>query len=152
MIRLRHGWYGTPEYQAWQDMKRRCYDKRRRSYRHYGGRGIIVCERWHSFENFIADMGAKPTSDHSLDRKDTNGNYEPDNCRWATEQEQGRNKRNNAVFTIDGITKTQIEWLNQAGIAKSTFNNRIKRGWAVSMALFTPIDPMKRNSYAKEKQ
>lgn len=85
---------GTVEYLTWRRMKRRCYNEREHNYRHYGGRGISVCDRWrNSFENFLADMGQRPSSRHSLDRIDVDGNYEPSNCRWATHLEQARNKR-----------------------------------------------------------
>ena len=84
---------GQPEYTAWQAMRARCRDKKRSGYSYYGGRGIKVCERWDSYESFLADMGPKPTPQHTLDRIDPNKNYEPSNCRWATWEEQGRNHR-----------------------------------------------------------
>src|SRR6266487_1181524 len=93
--KTKHNACNTPEYDAWQNMKSRCYDKNRKQYKDYGGRGILVCERWlNSFENFISDMGIKPSAKHSLDRfPDKNGNYEPANCRWANFYEQSRNTR-----------------------------------------------------------
>jgi len=84
---------GTPEWNAWASMRKRCTNSRNRFYRHYGGRGITVCERWNTYENFLVDMGRRPSPVHSLDRKDNNGNYEPDNCRWATKSEQAKNQR-----------------------------------------------------------
>jgi len=92
-----------PEYQVWQGVRRRCYDTKYLSYSRYGGRGIKVCQRWlDSYENFLNDMGRRPTPAHSIDRIDLNGDYEPSNCRWATVIEQNRNK-SNVVFTEETI-------------------------------------------------
>jgi hypothetical protein len=89
----KHGMEGTPTYQCWIDMRRRCADPTRESYVNYGGRGIKVCERWKKFGNFLADMGKKPP-DKTLDRFPNNdGDYEPGNCRWATPKEQRANQR-----------------------------------------------------------
>lgn len=86
----------TPEYFAWRNMLNRCYNEGVDSFPLYGGRGIAVCERWQGergFENFLADMGPRPSAQHSIDRRESDGNYEPDNCRWATRIEQARNRR-----------------------------------------------------------
>ena len=97
----KHGYFGKgkiklSEYNSWINMKDRCYNPNYESYQHYGGRGIIVCEKWiNSFEDFLNDMGMKPGKGYSVDRIDTNGNYELDNCKWSTQKEQCNNKRNN---------------------------------------------------------
>ena len=89
-----HGHSKTPLYVCWKSMKSRCYNKNRKDYYLYGGRGIIVCDRWiNSYENFLSDMGEKPSAEYSIDRIDVNGNYEPSNCRWATPTEQRLNQR-----------------------------------------------------------
>lgn len=89
-----HGISNTSTYSSWANMLTRCYNKNYHSYQHYGGRGIIVCEEWRkSFDNFLKDMGEKPSKSFTLDRVDPFGNYEPSNCRWATKAEQSRNRR-----------------------------------------------------------
>lgn len=91
---LKHGASALPEYNSWQSMKGRCLNKNNDDYLHYGGRGIKVCKRWiSSFENFYHDMGLRPSRKHSIDRIDNDGNYEPKNCRWSTQDEQTRNRR-----------------------------------------------------------
>lgn len=87
-----HGMTGSPEWLSWRAMHSRCSNPNNPDYKHYGGRGIIVCERWKSFKNFYQDMGQRPER-MTLDRKDVNGNYEPSNCKWSTHQEQALNKR-----------------------------------------------------------
>lgn len=97
----RHGLSETREYARWASMRERCNNPKAHNYHLYGGRGIRVCERWNSFENFIADMGLRPTDTHSIERVDNDGNYEPSNCKWATKLEQSRNRRNTYTAAED---------------------------------------------------
>jgi hypothetical protein len=132
-----HGLAGTRVYIIWQRMKDRCSKPDDESYQYYGARGVKVCEKWSdSFEAFFADMGQPPSSKHSIEREDTNGNYEPGNCRWATSTEQGRNRRNNLRLTIDGETRCAAEWAEARGISPFTIYTRIRRGSTHFEAVF----------------
>lgn len=125
----------TPTYVAWQGMKARCQNARRKDWHLYGGRGIKVCERWEDFALFLEDMGERPPG-MTLDRVDANGNYTPDNCRWATPSDQARNRRCNVVIEHQGQRRTMAEWCELKGIAQSTLWNRLNRlGWPVERAL-----------------
>lgn len=124
-----HAGSKTPEWNTWQGMRQRCYNQKNKKYPLYGGRGVTVCDRWlNSFEAFRSDMDLKPSSAHSLDRIDVNGNYEPLNCRWATPKVQSNNTRETQHVTIDGETKPLQYWIDQFGIAGQTVRNRIRSG------------------------
>lgn len=125
--RTTHGLSQTRGYQAWISMHRRCYSPSDNRYQHYGGRGIVVCAEWHSVEGFIDDMG-QPGVNMTLDREDVNGNYSPGNCRWMTNADQQRNRRNNRLITSNGITKPLAVWAAELGLPESTIRNRLKRG------------------------
>ena len=135
-----HGMTGTPEWFAWRNMRNRCGRPEIRDYASYGGRGITVCERWRSFENFYADMGPRPSPKHSLDRMDVNGNYEPSNCRWATAHEQQVNTRKNVPVTYQGETHTIGEWAYRYGIDRSTLRHRLHIGWDMKRALTASVE------------
>ena len=96
-LNLSHGMTNSREHNSWRQMKSRCGDSNHHAWKHYGGRGIQVCKRWESFENFFVDMGERPVGT-SLDRIDTNGNYEPGNCRWADAKTQGANRRGTKAY------------------------------------------------------
>lgn len=131
----------SPEYNSWSGMKQRCYYKGHIFYKHYGGRGITVCDRWlgeHGFENFLNDMGNKPTPKHSLERIENNGNYEPGNCKWATVPEQRSNKRNNVRITFMGETLILEEWSRRLKIGSALLGKRIK-AWGVERAFTQPV-------------
>lgn len=122
---------GTPEYITWKSMRIRCSPSASKSDAAlYYGRGIRVCERWSSFECFFADMGPKPSSLHSIDRIDNDGNYEPSNCRWATPQEQRENSRATRPITIDGVTQSLTQWSRATGVGANTIRERLRRGWS----------------------
>jgi hypothetical protein len=133
--------WASSEYKSWCGMRERCYDKTALRYSDYGERGIEMCERWrNSFENFYADMGPRPSPGHTLDRIDNDGPYSPDNCRWATEREQSRNKRNNRWITHEGETMCLQDWAERTGIPAPTLHQRLgKLGWPVGRALTQPI-------------
>jgi hypothetical protein len=105
----------TPTYQSWQAMKQRCYSKKHQHYPNYGGRGITVCARWHTYSLFLADMGARPEG-MSLDRKRNAEGYTKDNCRWATRTEQNRNSSQNRNINYRGETKCLAEWCQLLGL------------------------------------
>lgn len=134
-----HGMHGTSEYNSWVAMVGRCYNLARPCAKYYSGRGITVCKRWGKFENFIADMGLKPTSKHTLERVDNEKGYEPKNCKWATRAEQARNKRSSRLLTFNGKTQCVTEWASEINIDPRTLFARLKRGWPVQKALATKI-------------
>jgi len=106
-----HGLTKTSEYETWGCMKQRCLNPNVAAYKNYGGRGIKICDRWlNSFPNFLEDMRNKPTSKHSIDRIDNDGDYEPSNCRWSTKLEQANNKRTSINITFKNETKTLAQW------------------------------------------
>lgn len=111
------------------------------AYKYYGGRGITVCDRWlASYDNFISDMGTRPSLGHSIDRINSNGNYEPSNCRWATKKEQTRNRSINKIISIDGVQKYLYEWLEEIGIKRDTYMSRKRvMGMTDKEALLTPL-------------
>lgn len=139
MPRTKHGLCHTPEYRVWQQMHRRCYVKHSPSYSRYGGRGITVCERWHDIEGllaFVEDMGWRPGKGWSLDRIDNDGNYSPENCRWATSTQQARNKGNNHRITFNGETRTLAGWAEHLGVCPSTMKTRVvQHKWNKEKAL-----------------
>jgi len=140
-LRTTHGMSRSPEWTCWESMLRRCSDPRVKFYRRYGGRGIKVCDRWRDFANFFADMGPRPSPKHSIERNDTNGNYEPGNCRWATPIEQQNNRSDNVLLTHNGRTMTLTQWAREVGMAENTLRARIRNGWPTGAALTRPAVP-----------
>ena len=135
---IKHGMARTLIYRAWSVMVQRATNPDHPSYDRYGGRGITLCERWKSFENFYADMGDRPP-DMSLDRIDNNGPYSPENCRWATREQQQNNRRVNTRLTYNGRTLTVAEWGRVTGYGKGPIVQRMQSGWPVEAILTTPV-------------
>lgn len=133
-----HHRVNTAEWRSWSKLKARCLNPRNPKYPEYGGRGITVCERWQGrdgFLHFFADLGPKPSAEHSIDRIDNDGPYSPENCRWATPAEQGRNTRRNQFVTHEGDTKTITDWARERGLRYGTIRWRLAAGWPVERAL-----------------
>lgn len=130
----------SPEYRTWIGMKLRCLNVNRQDYPRYGGRGISICERWEkSYEQFLADMGRRPTPQYSLDRIDTNGMYEPGNCQWATRSQQSRNRRDRNLVVINGESRLLCDWSSLCGLSVRTLWNRIHvLGWSPEKAISAP--------------
>ncbi len=127
----------TPTYDAWICMHQRCTNPKNPGYEFWGGRGISVCERWSSFENFLEDMGERPPG-MSIDRfPDQNGNYEKSNCRWATSAQQNRNTRRNHIVAFNGETHCLTDWAEILGILPSTLFGRLATGWSIERAFTT---------------
>ena len=134
-----HGQTGTPEYHCWEAMIQRCTNPKHKQFTEYGGAGILVCERWKTFENFFLDMGRRPTPKHQIDRfPNQSGGYEPSNCRWATLKEQHRNKKSNRNLTFKGKTQCIMAWAEELGLTWDTIFKRLKNGWTIERTLSTP--------------
>lgn len=117
----------TKENRAWYKLKERCYLKSSPKYPLYGGRGITVCDRWlNSYENFLDDMGRAPSPHHSIDRKNVNGNYEPDNCRWATTKEQGNNLRSNIIIEYRKKFMTLKQFCEKLNLPYKSVHNKYR--------------------------
>lgn len=134
----RHGRSGTPEYLSWAGMFQRCNNANNVRYHRYGARGISVCERWKDFAIFFADMGERPSSAHTLERIDGNGNYEPGNCKWATKADQNRNKCDNRYIEYKGQRLTVMDASKLAGLSFGGLKFRLNQGWDIDRAMETP--------------
>lgn len=151
-MHIRHGATNSPEWISWRSMRKRCLDPNNDAYHNYGGRGITICAAWESFEAFLADMGPRPISPEgtakrpylTVERMDTNGNYQPGNCKWATYSEQASNTRSSHMLTINGDTMSMPQWVKvarSAGVHKMSLGilkQRISHGWDPEMAVFSP--------------
>lgn len=141
-----HGMTKHRLYPTWHSMMSRCYNSASPAFRDYGARGISVCKRWHDVKKFVHDNDHLAIPGLSIDRIDNDGNYTPDNTRWATRCEQSHNRRSNVNITHQGETKTLFEWAREVGIAPRTLWARIRvRGWSVEKALETPVKKSSKN-------
>lgn len=133
-----HGMSKTKIYGIWSAMMSRCNNPNSGAYHNYGGRGIRVCERWHRFEDFYADMGERPQG-KSLERINNDKGYSPENCIWAEREVQARNRRDTRYLTSDGVTKSVAEWSDETGISIGTICRRLQQGWSDHEAVSIPI-------------
>lgn len=139
-----HGGVNTPEYGVWKAMKQRCYMPNSRMFRFYGAKGVTVCDRWRdSFENFIKDMGPRPTAAHSIERVDVEQGYCPENCIWATRREQDRNRRNNVFVVYKGQRMVLADAAQASGISPKTLGKRVRAGCSPE-TLFDPPETTRR--------
>lgn len=130
-----HGCSGSPEYRIWQAAKARCFNPKDKKFKHYGGRGIVMCRQWSdSFSCFLKDMGTRP-SGFTLERKDNNLGYAPGNCIWASYTAQNNNLRRNRVLVFRGCRRTLTQWSRFLGVSYDALRNRIRRGWQLERAL-----------------
>lgn len=130
-----HGLNGTPEHIVWTSMRGRCLNPNNHAYSSYGGRGIDICPRWDDFLLFLEDMGAKPSRVHSLERKNNDLGYSPENCVWATRREQANNRRSSRWITFNGETRTLAQWADSAGISQAKLFHRLRLGWPMEKAV-----------------
>lgn len=137
-VRHSHAKKTTPTYSSWRSMKSRCLNEHDPSFSNYGARSITVYPAWLSFAAFLADMGERPSLQHSLDRIDNARGYEPTNCRWADLKTQNRNKRDNAILEHCGQRLCIADWADVTGLPHNTIRGRIKRGWSAKDSLTTP--------------
>ncbi len=146
-INKSHGLSNSPEYLTWLRIRDRCRNNRNNQYRNYGGRGVSVCERWDRFENFLSDMGNKPTQKHQIDRIDNNGDYEPSNCRWATCRENCENTRKSKFWIVHGIRYQSAQDASKAlNVCKSTI-----RRWCEGRYINGTFEPPMEGCFSEKK-
>jgi hypothetical protein len=132
-----HGMTHTKVHRIWGAIKGRCHNQNNAAYQYYGGRGIVMCERWqNSFAEFYADMGDPPSDDASIDRINNSGNYEPGNCTWSTRHQQMRNTRRNIYLTYKGETMVRKDWADKLGLTDRSMRFRLEN-WKNEDEIFT---------------
>ncbi len=137
------------EYTTWKAMIQRCENPNNNSYYRYGGRGIIVCQRWKSFQNFFSDMGKKPFQKFTLDRINNDGNYEPSNCRWADYLTQANNSSQNIILTFNGTSAGISAWSKICGLPSRLIRERVNHGWTVARSLTQPTQKQRKKYAAR---
>ena len=135
---LSHGLANTPIYNVWATMKQRCLNSSEKRFKDYGGRGIKVCDKWLSFEGFYEDMSSTYITGLTIERKDSNGDYCPENCIWADRFIQANNTSRNRIETVNGITDSLANLCRRYGFTYATIQHRLYRGWGVEKAFNTP--------------
>lgn len=139
--RVTHAASDTPEHQSWTAMRQRCLNPRNPAYPRYGGRGVAICPEWDDFATFLRDMGPRPSPEHSIDRyPDGTGNYEPTNCRWATDYEQSNNRSINHSILAFGREQNLSQWALESPVDAETIRHRIAQGWHPEQAIATPAN------------
>jgi hypothetical protein len=128
-FRKTHGRSTHLAYKVWNQMKQRCNNPKHKAFKYYGGKGVRVCKKWETFEGFVSEMGERPTPLHTIERIDTNGNYDKENCRWATRLEQQQNLSSNRVISWNGKTLTISAWARETGIGMKTIQYRLDAEW-----------------------
>lgn len=139
----KHGLWRHPLHDTWAAMKGRCQRPSHHAYASYGGRGITICERWQTIENFVADNEHLAQPGLTLDREDNDGPYSPENCRWVTVKVQRRNTRNTRLITFDGRTQCLQDWAIELGFSFPQLWKRLDSGWSAEKAFTTPINQAK---------
>lgn len=136
---VKHGGHGTLTYMRWKSMMQRCNNPKATNYKYYGAVGIKVCERWHDYPSFLADMGECPNRSMTLDRIKNELGYQPGNCRWITQAEQNAHRpRHTVQLTHGGMTQSVAQWAAATGIKANNISMRLRLGWTVEKALTTP--------------
>ena len=133
-----HGLSKTSEYKIWKDIRKRCLNPNSHAFHNYGGRGITICKKWDKFENFLKDMGKRPSTAYTVERVNNERGYSPSNCRWILRSEQGKNTRRTVKIKIRGEIKCVIDWCKFFNISPQSYYRRLKKGLSPVEALSRP--------------
>lgn len=150
LAKCRHGesrrGFRSPEWLTWASMYRRCYLPSQPNYKDYGAKGVTVCDEWRGpggYERFLAEVGRRPSPEHSIDRIDSSLGYQPGNCRWATSQEQNRNRSRTRWIEVDGERLCLQDWADRLGCKHTTISQRLRYGWSERRAVTEPVERRK---------